>query len=128
MGLHDNLAQLDALRLADALRNRLVNFSLDNHFTRDSRLTEACRALWSGSPDCGGLVSELWVEGAFPAELATATLDTLVEAGRFNPELRDQLERTGTMPGARRLYTHQLEAIAGAAKASPSGAQPGLLV
>src|SRR5688572_17122375 len=116
----DKVAQLDALRLSEALRRRLVDFTTDDHFARDPRLTKICRALWEGSPDAGGLLSELWVEGAFPAELSAATLDSLAGEGRFNPTLRDQLHRTGAMPRDRRLYTHQREAVLGAQESGPA--------
>ena len=62
------MAQLDALRLTEALRKRLVDFATDDHFARDPALGDLCRRLWGGSPRDGGLISELWVEGAFPAE------------------------------------------------------------
>src|SRR5260370_16239105 len=94
----EKVAQLDALRLTEALRKRLVDFTADDQFSREPRLTEICRRLWQGRPEDGGLLSELWVEGAFPAELSPATLDGLVGAGKFNGALRDHLDRTVAMP------------------------------
>src|SRR5947209_2233052 len=110
----ETVAQLDALRLTEAVRRRLVDFTADDLFAREPRLTEICRRLWEGKPEGGGLLSELWVEGAFPAELSSSTLEGLTGEGKFNPALRDQLDRTGAMPRGRRLYTHQREAVLGA--------------
>jgi Lhr-like helicase len=124
----EKVAQLDALRLAEALRRRLVDFTADDHFARNARLTEICRRLWEGKPETGGLLSELWVEGAFPAELCSSTLDGLAGEGKFNPDLRDQLDRTGAMPRDRRLYTHQREAILRAQERGPAGEKPALVV
>ena len=59
----EKVTQLDALRLTEALGKRLVDFTADDHFTREARLTEICRRLWGGKPEHGGLLSELWVEG-----------------------------------------------------------------
>jgi hypothetical protein len=75
------LAQLDAFTFANNLRDRLVEFSLDRNFVREPRLTEICRSLWAGPPESGGLVSELRVEGAFPAATSTETLDSLTQQG-----------------------------------------------
>jgi hypothetical protein len=52
-------SQLDAIALAHAVKGRLVDFALDDHFVQDTRLMEACRALWSGLPEEGGLLSDL---------------------------------------------------------------------
>lgn len=71
------MSQLDAFTLTNKVRQRLVDFALNTNFTRDERLTEICRRLWAGPPETGGLVSDLWVEGAFPSETVTETLDTL---------------------------------------------------
>ncbi|MDP6116570.1 MAG: hypothetical protein QF437_06215 [Planctomycetota bacterium] len=60
-------AQLDAIGKAEAVRKRLVDFALDDHFVRDKTLNEICRRIWSGPPQRGGLLSELRVEGAFLA-------------------------------------------------------------
>ena len=59
---------LDALGLCRALRDRLTDFAIDDHFTRDVRLSSLCREIWSGPPEDGGLIGDMWVEGAFPAQ------------------------------------------------------------
>ena len=105
------MTQLDALQLTDALRDRMVDFAADDNFVRDGRLAEIARRLWSGPADEGGLISDLWVEGAFPSKPSHESLDDLVAGGRFDSRLRDVLDTVGAMPGNRLLYTHQLESI-----------------
>ena len=114
------MPQLDALDLTDALRRRMVDFALDDNFIRDSKLEEIVRRIWSGPPDRGGLISDLWVEGAFPSKTAPVSLDDLVAGGRFNSQLRDVLNSTSAIPGDRELYTHQLEAIERTQSGMPS--------
>ena len=105
------MAQLDALKLADSLQQRMVNFALDDNFVRDGKLAETCRSIWDGPPDRGGLISDLWVEGAFPSKSSQYCLDDLVDLGKFDGELRDVLDASGAMPRDRKLYTHQFETI-----------------
>lgn len=121
-------AQLDALRLSEAVRERLVTFCVDDCFSRDPNLTSICRTLWEGRPDTGGLVSELWVEGAFPSRLSDATLNSLAQAGTVNSDLSRILDESGAMPADRVLYTHQREAILQAQQRRPSGERPALVV
>ena len=120
-------AQLDALALSAALRRRLTEVSLDRLFVREEALREACRAAWSGPPGRGGLVSDLWVEGAFPVESAGTTLDDLVREGLFSSDLRDLLHRNGAVPRDRPLYTHQETAVRHA-RGGAAGDRPGLVV
>ncbi|MEK7989976.1 MAG: DEAD/DEAH box helicase, partial [Thiotrichaceae bacterium] len=107
----NNLHQLDALQLVDALRQRLVNFSLEDNFVRDKQLEEICQKIWEGNSEQGGLLSELWVEGAFPAKSSESCLKDLVSQGLFNSELTEQLDKTAAVPSGRALYQHQYEAI-----------------
>src|SRR5436190_1733908 len=108
------MAQLDALRLADALRQRLVDFVSDDAFVRDARVATAGRSIWSGDPKQGGLVSELWIEGAFPAKLSPDSTGSLADAGLFDRVLTRQLQATGAVPASRPLYSHQAEAVTAA--------------
>ncbi|MDE2684061.1 MAG: DEAD/DEAH box helicase [Chloroflexota bacterium] len=105
------MTQLDALQLTNALRERMVDFAADDNFVRDGQLAEIARRLWSGPAAEGGLISDLWVEGAFPSKPSEKSLDDLVAGDRFDSRLRDVLATAGAMPGDRRLYTHQLESI-----------------
>lgn len=122
------MAQLDAFNFANAIRDRLVDFSLDRNFVRDSALTEICRRLWQGRAQDGGLVSELWVEGAFPAELSAESLDSLVKQEKFNATLAGYLNHDKAVPRERQLYTHQHAAILKAQESRADGARPALVV
>lgn len=122
------MAQLDAFNFANAIRDRLVDFSLDRNFVRDSKLTEVCRRLWQGHSEDGGLVSELWIEGAFPAELSSESLDSLVAQGKFNNTLADYLNHEKAVPRERLLYAHQHDAILKAQESHADGTRPALVV
>ena len=121
------MAQLDALQLTDALRRRMVDFAADDNFVRDERLASIARRIWSGPPEHGGLVSDLWVEGAFPSKTSSESLDDLVGDGQFDRRLRDVLHQSGAVPGDRPLYTHQHAAIERAQSSVP-GQQPAIVV
>ncbi len=105
------MAQLDALQLSEKIRQRLTDFCVDNNFVRDPQLVDICRALWSSMPQDGGLLSDIWVEGNFPAKQSDWTLAKLVDARRFDAQLLNQLDKTGAVPSERPLYTHQYEAL-----------------
>lgn len=105
------MSQLDALRLAEVVKERLVDFSIDDNFVQDKKLSEICRTIWSGSPKQGGLLSELWVEAAFPSASSSDSLKVLAEKGLFNKELCEHLHQNGAVPKDRPLYLHQVEAI-----------------
>jgi DEAD/DEAH box helicase domain-containing protein len=104
-------AQLDALGLVDRLRHRLSEFATESCYVRDASLRAIAQELWSGSPQTGGLVSDLWVEAAFPAESSTETLESLSRADHFPSDLMDHLDQLGAVPKHRKLYSHQLEAL-----------------
>lgn len=127
MSVHTD-AQLDALRLSQTLRQRLVDFALENHYTRDSDLVRICRDIWSGSPEKGGLVGDLWVEGAFRAKSLNRTLKDLALANQFDKSLADHLDSVGAMPGTRLLYEHQEKAILDAASIGPMQERQALVV
>jgi len=114
-------SHLDALELETALRSRMVDFSLENLFTRDPRLSEICRKIWSGPGADGGLVGEPWVEGAFPSSCSSHTLGQLAASGRFDAELCRQLDDGDRVPSARPLYTHQAAAVLAGRKPVGSG-------
>ncbi len=121
-------SQLDAIALAHAVKGRLVDFALDDHFVQDTRLMEACRALWSGLPEEGGLLSDLWVEGAFPSKSAGESLQDLVAAGLFDEWLCQHLDARGAVPADRPLYLHQREAVRLAQASYPREAKPALVI
>jgi len=103
--------QLNAIELHDALRERLVDLSLDSCFVRDADVGAACREVWSGPAGSGGIVGDLWVELTPPARQSDRSLDDLVAERCFPELLRDRLNERQAVPGDRLLYTHQLDAI-----------------
>ena len=103
--------QTDALELAERVRGRLVDLALAENFVRGKDVADACEAVWRGSPEQGGLVSELWVEGAFSSALSEDTLPSLVRDGLFHQGLQDCLHQSGAFPSDRKLYRHQAEAL-----------------
>ena len=121
------MSQLDAIQLADNLRDRMVEFALDDNFVRDRELAAICRNLWNGKPSEGGLVSDLWVEDAFPSKPSARDLDALANAGEFDRDLRDVLDTAAAMPADRPLYTHQDEAMR-AAREGADGERPAIVV
>ena len=120
--------QLDAIALSQKVKQRLVNFALDDHFVRDSQLTEICRELWSGDPENGGLLSDLWIEGAFPAKTAYESIEDLVKQGCFDAELCRHLDKRGVIPKQRKLYLHQRDAILTAQSKYHDEVKPALVV
>ena len=122
------MAQLEALALVRQLRQRLVDFGLDNNFVRDPSLAQILRQIWEGAPDQGGLVSELWVQAAFPSRSSTVTLDSLAKDGRFNSWLTEQLHKSGGLPRMRPLYEHQAESLRLGTQALGQNEQPAVLV
>jgi DEAD/DEAH box helicase domain-containing protein len=122
------MSQLNALHLTEALRQRLVDFAVDDSFLRDPNLARICRALWAGEAERGGLLSELWVEGNFPANESDWTLDRLVAEGQFDADLCEQLDQRGAVPRRRALYTHQYEALRVAGERAADGDEPAVVV
>ncbi len=121
------MAQLDALDLTNSLRRRMVDFAVDDNFVRDPKLGAIAQSIWSGPPNRGGLISDLWVEGAFPSKASSTSLNDLVRGNKFHPRLRDVLDSSSAMPEDRKLYTHQLEAIETAQSGTP-GHRPAIVV
>ena len=122
------MAQLEALAMVRQLRPRLVDFGLDSNFVRDPSLAQILRQIWEGAPDQGGLVSELWVQAAFPSRSSTVTLDSLAKDGRFNAWLMEQLHKSGGLPRMRPLYEHQAESLRLGTQALGQNEQPAVLV
>ncbi|MCX6017614.1 MAG: DEAD/DEAH box helicase [Chloroflexi bacterium] len=120
------MAQLDAIRAKDALRKRLVEFSLDQLYVRDEALRQILQALWS-SEGSDSLISDLWVEAAFPSESSDVTLQQLVDEGKFSPKLRDALDASGVFPRDRKLFRHQADAVLNAFTGA-SDERPGIVV
>ena len=126
--------QLDALKLTKALSLRMADLAADDNFVRDKELLAQCRRLWSGPGAEGGMISPLWIEGAFPSESSEDTLDALTSAGLFQAKLRSQLDRNhdveqgAPFPHNRFLYTHQSEAVRTAHATERNAERPALVV
>jgi Lhr-like helicase len=118
---------LDALAAEKALRRRLASFAQSTAYLRDAHLSETCRQLWENDERNGGLVSQLWVEGIFPAESSGKTIRDLVAERTVAASLLEQLERNNVFPPNRTLYAHQHAAIEAESESSES-LRPGLII
>ena len=108
-GLDGN--QTDALNLVDRVRTRLVDLAISENFIRDAGVTDACRSVWAGPDHAGGLVSELWVEGAFPSALTEDSLASLADEGILDRNFVRHLDRPQRFPSDLKLYEHQSNAV-----------------
>jgi hypothetical protein len=117
---------LDAFKLAEAVKTRLVDYCLSELSTPHDDLNAAARVTWRGPAADGGLVQDLWIEGAFPARSSSETLRSLAERGEFPLALARHLDRRGGVPFDRPLFEHQAEALARTRRTA--GGQPALVV
>lgn len=123
MIVEDSL-HLDALAAQTQLRFRITGLARSEAFLRSPELLRACESLWSADGRSSGLLSELWLEPLFPAELSDYSLSTMPG---ISSALLSQLSRVGVLPPERRLYLHQAEAIE-AEYNSRLGDRPGVIV
>jgi DEAD/DEAH box helicase domain-containing protein len=105
------MARLDAIKLADSLKRRLLDFTLSSNYLRDDRLLEACRLIWESAPEDGGLCSDLWVETSVPPLTSGRTLPDLQASGHLESRLVKQLLTREVFPPDRPLYWHQCESV-----------------
>jgi hypothetical protein len=123
------MPHVDALKIAEHLRERLVDLAVSENYVRDKALAEACRRLWSEEAARDAeLVSELWVEGAFPGLKVSDTLDSLAETGMFPASLRDHIVQSNMFPSDRLLFNHQSEALHAAHCTETSEDRPTLVI
>jgi hypothetical protein len=108
-------------------RQRLVDLAVSENYLRNLDLAGAASEIWRGAGDQGGLVSELWIQGAFPSKLSPDSLESLASEGLFPRGLCDILDRTGEFPAKRPLFTHQADAFRHTAK-SRSRDKPSLVI
>lgn len=121
------MSQLDALKLAAEVRDRLVGFGISDSHTSDANLQRAARAIWSGDGSLGGVVGEYWVEAARPSKSSGKRLGDLVTDGIFDSDLATHLHATGAFDESIPLYTHQLESTRVSA-ISDAALRPGIVV
>lgn len=105
------MGQVDALKMVEHVRRRLVDLAVSENYIRDKNFINAARKVWEGAGSDGGLVSELWVEGAFPGKQSNDTLKSLSNKGLFPSDLYNHLSNREVFPSDRLLYNHQSEAL-----------------
>ncbi len=108
---------LDAVQATADTQRRMAEISSERLFVSDPALNAEILRRWRGSPAEGGLVGDLWIEVAFPAEADERSLDDVTlrprDGERFDPWLRTQLEHTaarGFSPHWR-MFRHQRQAL-----------------
>jgi len=121
------LSQIDALKLVEFTRRRLVDLAVSENYLRNPTLACAAEKIWQDAGEHGGLVSELWIQGAFPSKSSEDSLDSLATEGLFPRNLCDYLDRTGKFPATRPLFAHQADAFRHVASAR-SGEKPSLVI
>lgn len=115
---------MDALQLVKLTRRRLVDLAGSENYIRDGTVASAAADIWSGPGDTGGLVSELWVQGAFPSEQSRESLGSLATEGLFPRDLcryLDELDDPYRIPAERPLFSHQAESLHLVASQRPCG-------
>lgn len=121
-------AQLNAVKLAQAVRQRMVDFNASDLFVRDAGLAASLREAWGGDGKVGGLLSDLWVEGAFPAENSNDTLTSLEAEGVITPEFKKILLKNRVFPADQPLYLHQAKSLRAGHLGYGQAAKPAIAV
>jgi len=121
------VSQIDALQLVGLTRQRLVDLAVSENYLRNPALARAAEKIWQDAGEHGGLVSKLWIQGAFPSKSSEDSLESLAMEGLFPRDLCQYLENTGKFPPARPLFSHQADAFRHVASA-PSGEKPSLVI
>ena len=108
-------------------RQRLVDLAASENYLRNQALAGAASEIWRGPGAQGGLVSELWIQGAFPSKPSQDSLESLASEGLFPRDLCKYLDSTGKFPAKRPLFAHQADAFRHAAKPQ-SREKPSLVI
>jgi hypothetical protein len=115
---------VDAVQLVKLAKRRLTDLAISENYLRDDRLSAAVSEIWQGAGKKGGLVSDLWVQGAFPPKISEDSLASLAKSKQFPPDLADYLDGLGEesrFPKSRALFSHQSEAFRLAREATSEG-------
>ena len=91
-------------------RRRLADLAVSENYVRDENVASAASEIWAGEAKKGGLVSDLWVQGAFPSKSSPDSLESLVAEGLFPADLCSHLDGLGDssrFPKNRKLFSHQ---------------------
>lgn len=115
---------LNALSAVEDIRKRLVAYALEQGYVCTPALREAIQHFYEG--DHSQLVSELWLEAAWPYAASQDTLVTLSNQGVFSKSLL-KLPEEQLSPG-RLLYTHQQKAIRHEYEKRNDPVQPTMLI
>ena len=115
------MGQIDALRMVEHVRERLVDLAVAENHIRNRNISDVCRRVWSEGGSDHGLVSELRVEGAFPGEQTQDSLGSLAAEGILPENLYRHIITRDVFPAERLLYNHQSEAIRIAADRKSNG-------
>ena len=121
------MIQLDALRLVGEIRKRAASLAAAENYVRDSKIASRAEAIWSGAGREGGLVSETWIQGAFPSKQSNDSLNSLAKEGLFPADLAKCLDDNDKFPAGRLLFEHQSKWIRSASRALPRG-KPSIVV
>ena len=101
---------MDALELVKLTRQRLADLAISENYVRDENVASAASEIWRGDGKRGGLVSDLWVQGAFPSKSSDESLESLAAEGLFPADLckyLDGLSDVSRFPKDRKLFSHQ---------------------
>jgi DEAD/DEAH box helicase domain-containing protein len=105
------VSQIDALKMVEHVRERLVDLAVAENYIRDKQVSDAVQRVWEGPGHEGGLVSELWVEGAFPGELTGDSIKSLSSDELFPEDLCRHIDLRKIFPVDRKLFNHQSEIL-----------------
>jgi DEAD/DEAH box helicase domain-containing protein len=122
------MTKLNALDLAQKIQGRMVQYLLQENFTKDPKFQKIHKHILESHPNNGGIVTELIVEGAFPYQCSGQSLYDLVQTGKFNSSFCEHLEKDNKFDTKRKLYSHQEEAISIAEKGYREENKPSIVI
>jgi hypothetical protein len=124
------LSQVDALELVKLTRQRLADLAISENYIRDEEVSSAASEIWLGGGRNGGLVSDLWIQGAFPSKLSDDSLESLAAKSLFPADLCSYLNNLSDgnrFPRDRKLFSHQAKVFHHDPVSKP-GARPSFVI